>query len=469
MMMVAWYTRSMVQSSLNPVIDEIIMQSSTPSFLQAHPETRWGLNFLALFGVIIALALGKPLIMPLIVALMLAAVFYPLVELLRVRWWLPRGVAAIVVMIGLILAMTLGIVWIVVSVQTGFQELSTTDGRLAYYKKLHNRVAEDISYPLAEQLFPMNPPRKVDDEKRPDDTEGKLGFIGPLHDKAEVATRTTDKEKQPARPQESEADKPHVIDPNQSIIFGWLNKQLSMEGTLLPTLIFSTFEVSMITLIVLFLMLFLWMDGEMLASRLAEVFGPRTGPYFSATYRALEEMSKQVRNYIVWRTAINLAISIILGIVYSGMGLKQPWTSAIFAGVMGYIPYIGHVVGCIPAILDGFVNVNLVVVLWIVIVYGVLLLIEGYVIFPLVVGRHMEMNATTVILACLFWQLVWGNIGLFLAMPLTAGIKAICANVTMLRPWANLMGQHEIMPLDDGASTEVWPDPHSPAQTPLIQ
>ncbi|HMO36773.1 MAG TPA: AI-2E family transporter, partial [Gemmatales bacterium] len=120
----------------------------------------------------------------------------------------------------------------------------------------------------------------------------------------------------------------------------------------------------------------------------------------------------------------------------------------------------------IPGVLDGFVNVNLVVVLWILIVYGVLLLIEGYVIFPLVVGRHMEMNATTVILACLFWQLVWGNFGLFLAMPLTAGIKAICANVAMLRPWANLMGQHEIMPVEEGPPPEVWPEP--PGHVPLL-
>lgn len=428
------------------------MQTNPPgSFLHTYPETRWGLNFLALFGVIIALAMGKPLIMPLIVALMLAAVFYPLVEILRIRWWLPRGVAAIVVMIGLILGMTLGIIWIVVSIQNGFQELSTPDGRLVYYKKLHNRVAEDLSSNLAEQLFPLQPP-KSEPEKPVDvkDADSKE-IMGPHLPPAELVV-----------------DKPHVIDPNQSLIFGWLNKQFSMEGNMLPTLIFSTFEVSMITLIVLFLMLFLWMDGEMLAARLAEVFGPRTGPYFTATYRALEEMAKQVRSYIVWRTAINLAITLILGVVYSMMGLKQPWTCAIFAGVMGYIPYIGHVAGCIPAIFDGFVNANLIIVLWILIVYGVLLLIEGYVIFPLVVGRHMEMNATTVILACLFWQLVWGNIGLFLAMPLTAGIKAICANVTMLRPWANLMGQHEIMPMEEETTGEVWPEPHPAGQTPLI-
>src|ERR1700731_5306626 len=58
-------------------------------------------------------------------------------------------------------------------------------------------------------------------------------------------------------------------------------------------------------------------------------------------------------------------------------------------------------------------------------------------------GRSMELNATTVMLACLFWELVWGLPGLFLAMPLMAAIKAICAHVPGWRPWANLMSSSE--------------------------
>ena len=45
---------------------------------------------------------------------------------------------------------------------------------------------------------------------------------------------------------------------------------------------------------------------------------------------------------------------------------------------------------------------------------------------PVVMGRSMDLNATTVILACLFWDLVWGTPGLFLAMPIMAGVKAVC-------------------------------------------
>jgi hypothetical protein len=58
-------------------------------------------------------------------------------------------------------------------------------------------------------------------------------------------------------------------------------------------------------------------------------------------------------------------------------------------------------------------------------------------------GRPMQLNATTVLLACLFWHLVWGTPGLFLAMPLMAAVKAICANVPGWEAWANLMSTRE--------------------------
>ena len=49
--------------------------------------------------------------------------------------------------------------------------------------------------------------------------------------------------------------------------------------------------------------------------------------------------------------------------------------------------------------------------------------------------------------ACLFWEAVWGPTGLFMAMPIMAGIKAILYHVPEWRPWANLMSSTE----DDSA------------------
>jgi hypothetical protein len=75
--------------------------------------------------------------------------------------------------------------------------------------------------------------------------------------------------------------------------------------------------------------------------------------------------------------------------------------------------------------------------------YTVFVLLEGYLIVPVVMGRGMELNATTVMLACLFWEQVWGLSGLFLAMPLMAVVRTVCFHVPGWRPWANLMGTGE--------------------------
>jgi hypothetical protein len=67
----------------------------------------------------------------------------------------------------------------------------------------------------------------------------------------------------------------------------------------------------------------------------------------------------------------------------------------------------------------------------------------------------MELNATTVMLACLFWQLVWGVAGLFLALPLMAAVKTICSHVPDWQPWSNLMGtKDEPAPADKGPPPE---------------
>ena len=44
---------------------------------------------------------------------------------------------------------------------------------------------------------------------------------------------------------------------------------------------------------------------------------------------------------------------------------------------------------------------------------------------------------------------MWGTSGLFLAMPLMAAIKTICAHVPDWTAWANLMGTRD----DDDAAT----------------
>lgn len=392
--------------------------------LDTHAETRWGLNFLAVFGAIIALWLGKPLLMPLAVALMLAAVAWPVVNYLRIRWWLSRSVAASLVMTALIIMVVLIIIAGVVAAQGTWREYATPDGQWKLYERVHQQISLEISPEIAKHYFPIDPEKPA-----------------------------TDKE-QPAPPDTAEQKLREVLP--RSVLFGTMKRFFEDQQRNIPEYLISTGGSMMMILLILFLALFVWIDGDALGKRVAEIFGPKRSPDFSKAQKALEEMARQVRSYLVWRTIINVGMAIALGFSYEALGLKQPWTWAIFASVLAYIPYIGNVLGGVPAVFDGFVSQGFYTVAIIMAIYGGILLLEGYVIFPVVIGRNMEMNAITVILACLFWELVWGSIGLFLAMPLTAALKAICANVPSLRAWANLMGMHELPPEETPQPT-IWP------------
>jgi predicted PurR-regulated permease PerM len=195
--------------------------------------------------------------------------------------------------------------------------------------------------------------------------------------------------------------------------------------------------------LIMFMLLFLMLEGRMLSRRVVEIFGPSSDAQAKAVL-VLEDMATQVRTYVVWRTIVNFGLAIVLGIFYSYMGLRHPWPWALMTALLCYIPYLGQIVACLPPVLDAFIHCSspwfAVVVL---VFYIIVVVIEGYLVVPVVMGRPMQLNATTVLLACLFWHLVWGPQGLFLAMPLMAAIKAICANVPGWEAWANLMSTRE--------------------------
>jgi predicted PurR-regulated permease PerM len=194
--------------------------------------------------------------------------------------------------------------------------------------------------------------------------------------------------------------------------------------------------------LILFIILFLLLEGRMLTRRVTEVFGPSTEAR-SKVVETLTEMTTAVRTYLIWRTLINIGLGVVVGLAYQAIGLHQAWVWALLTAVLCYIPYLGPIIAGIPPILDAFVNVSPWMAVGVMLFFTAVVTVEGYLIVPVVMGRSMDLNATTVMLACLFWDLVWGTPGLFLAMPLMAAVKAICEHVPGWKPWANLMAASE--------------------------
>lgn len=208
---------------------------------------------------------------------------------------------------------------------------------------------------------------------------------------------------------------------------------------------------------ILFLVFFMLLEGPVLVRRVVDVFGP-SGELKAKAAEVLKETAHQIRTYIVWRTIINFGLAIVIGLVFQWGGLRQPWTWAVLLAILNYIPYLGPVVAGLPPLMDAFVSTEFHWLLILIAIYWAIIILEGYLIVPLVMGRSMDLNAVTVMLACLFWQLVWGMTGLFLAMPIMAGVKSVCMHVPGWRPWANLMSAEEIDVKSEGVADAITDD-----------
>src|SRR6266496_817249 len=352
--------------------------------LPSNRATRLGINILILLAAGVAVRLCQSVLVPLVIALLLACVLAPaavwLSRHLRIRW----ALACITTVFGIIVFTMLISLAMFVSVTGLVRELEPT--KLSETIDKFRKKANDIS------PFPI--PEGPSAEQ--------------IYDYLKDATPTVLKE----------------------------TGRLGLEWLYL-------------WFFILFLLFFLLLEGPTLARRLVDIFGPSAELKAKAS-EVLLETAQQIRTYIVWRTIINFGLAIIMGFIYQWGGLRQAWTWAILLAILNYIPYLGPFLSGLPALADAFVHTSsfqLLIILCA--LYWTVIILEGYLIVPLVMGRSMDLNATTVMLACLFWELVWGATGLFLAMPIMAGVKSVCIHVPGWRRWANLMSADEITsPMD---------------------
>jgi len=79
-------------------------------------------------------------------------------------------------------------------------------------------------------------------------------------------------------------------------------------------------------------------------------------------------------------------------------------------------------------------------VIYVLIVYSVIQMIDNHFIIPKLVGSKVKINALVAIVAVICGGAIWGIPGMFLSLPLTAIAKLIFERIEPLKPWGILLG-----------------------------
>jgi AI-2 transport protein TqsA len=92
----------------------------------------------------------------------------------------------------------------------------------------------------------------------------------------------------------------------------------------------------------------------------------------------------------------------------------------VLAFFLNFIPVVGNIVMMIPAVLLALVQVDVSTAIWVAAGYLVINTVIGNVLEPRIMGKGLGISTLAVFIALLFWGWLFGTVGMFLAVPLTA-------------------------------------------------
>lgn len=142
------------------------------------------------------------------------------------------------------------------------------------------------------------------------------------------------------------------------------------------------------------------------------------------TKELVGEVDGALRTYITGALLDCALIFVLSSILLYIAGLKAPLLFGLFCGITNIIPYAGPYIGGAPAVIVGFsqgMTTGLISLIGICVIQFV----EGNFLQPVILSKTTKLHPVTIIIGLLIFGYLWGMVGMILATPLIAAIKAV--------------------------------------------
>jgi predicted PurR-regulated permease PerM len=376
-------------------------KAAKPLAKTAQPDAT---KALAIFLMIVSiLYFGKEVLLPVTLALLLAFILAPLVNLLT-RWHLGRVPS---VLLGVVFA--LGVIVAVGSV-IGTQIANLTDDLPQYTRTIQAKADKIKDYTTgrlskwAERLGPQIRP--------------ETGPPASASGQGQLTQQPPPPAAQPPQPKESPF----------AIASRYVSSVLSPLATLGIVFVVTVFAL---------------LQREDLRNRLIRLIGSDD---LHHTTLVIDDGGRRLTRYFLAQLTINTIFGIVVGVGLLAIGVPNPVLWGITSGLLRFVPYVGSPLSAVlPIALAAAIEPGWSMAIWTTVFYAVVELLTAQAVEPLVYGNSTGLTPFSVVVAAIFWSWLWGPVGLLLSTPLTLCLVVIGRHAKQLEFVDVLLGDREAL------------------------
>jgi len=145
--------------------------------------------------------------------------------------------------------------------------------------------------------------------------------------------------------------------------------------------------------------------------------------------KTFKDITSQVQRYIATKFLLSLLTGVLAGFILWLFGVDFFIVWGVFAFLLNFIPNIGSAIAVIlPAVMTLVQYESLGYALLVTAILTVIQTIIGNGLEPKILGDRLGLNPLVILLSLLLWGYIWGIVGMFLSVPLTAVAKIIMSN-----------------------------------------
>jgi AI-2 transport protein TqsA len=172
----------------------------------------------------------------------------------------------------------------------------------------------------------------------------------------------------------------------------------------------------------------------------------------------LRDIQSRVQRYIQTMLFISALTGILVGAVLHILGVDFALMFGFLAFLLNFIPNIGSIIATLLPLPVAFLDpeLSMTAKILVVAIPGTLQFVIGNLVAPKVMGLSLDLHPVVVLIALIFFGMIWGIVGMFLATPIAAVFKIAFEKMEYTKPIAALLaGELDVLAPQEAATNRA--------------